>query len=340
MKLFVTGGMGFIGSNFIRYMFNKNSNIEIINFDLLTYACNPSSLNDLESNQRYKLIKGDIRDRSALKKALNNKIDTIVHFAAYTHVDRSIYQPIDFIETDIVGTYNLLDLARKSGVEKIILASTDEVYGSTETISFIENDTLNPSSPYSASKASADLMALAFYKTYNIPITIVRSSNNYGPFQHPEKFIPKMILKAINDKTLPLYGDGKQIRDWIYVLDNCSAIDFIIKNGKNGEIYNIAANNELTNVEVATTLLKTLKKPIQLIKSVPDRPGHDRRYSINISKIKKMGWHKKFEFQDALLKTINWYKENKWWWESFMEDHFVQSSTPWIPNNSSDKIKP
>ncbi|MDI6903116.1 MAG: dTDP-glucose 4,6-dehydratase [Methanocellales archaeon] len=307
MKILITGGAGFIGSNFVRYML-ENHDYEIVVLDKLTYAGRMENLQDVMD--RITFIEGDICNREDVEKAGN--CDVIFNFAAETHVDRSIIDAGIFVKTDVVGTYNLLEYARRYDVERYIQISTDEVYGSIEKGSFKEDDILDPSSPYSASKAGADLLTVAYYKTYGLPILITRSSNNFGPCQHPEKLIPILILNALQDKPLPIYGDGLNVRDWIYVLDNCEAIDLVFREGKIGEIYNIGAGNERTNIEVANIILKELHKPNSLIKLVKDRPGHDKRYSLNCEKIKKLGWKPKYQFENALRETIAWYKENEW----------------------------
>jgi len=311
MKILITGGAGFIGCNFVRYMLEKYPNEEIVVLDKLTYAGRLENLQDV--TDKIMFIKGDICDKEDVEKVKD--CDVIFNFAAETHVDRSIIDAGVFVKTDVLGTYNLLEYARRYDVEKYIQISTDEVYGSVEEGTFKETDILNPSSPYSASKAGADLLVKAYYKTYGLPVLTTRSSNNYGPYQFPEKLIPVLILNALYDKPLPIYGEGKNVRDWIYVLDNCEAIDLVSKKGKNGEIYNIGAGNEKSNMEIAKLILKELNKPESLIKFVKDRPGHDFRYSLDCEKIKELGWMSRYKFDDALNETIKWYKENEWWWE-------------------------
>jgi dTDP-glucose 4,6-dehydratase len=330
MKILVTGGAGFIGSNFVRYMLLKYEDAEIVNLDLLTYAGRLENIQDLEKNPRHNFVRGDIRDRETVEHIMKEEIDVIVNFAAETHVDRSIAEAGSFIQTDIYGTYVLLDVAGKYDVDKIVQVSTDEVYGSIQKGSFKETDHLNPSSPYAASKASGDLVALSFYKTYGVKVAVTRSSNNFGPYQYPEKLVPKLILRALHNEPLPLYGDGKQVRDWIYVMDNCEGIDIITQKGKAGEIYNIASGNEHTNLKVAKLVLETLNKPETLIKCVLDRPGHDRRYSLDTTKTKKLGWKPEHPFKDALRRTVAWYIKNEWWWRSLIKDKFVRSDTPWL----------
>lgn len=329
MKILVTGGSGFIGSNFIRYMLSKHSDIKIVNLDLLTYAGRLENLQNVEDDPRYRFIHGDIRKRETVEPLIKEKPDFIVNFAAETHVDRSILEAGSFILTDAYGTYILLDAARKFNVQRFIHISTDEVYGSKEKGSFDETDILNPSSPYSASKAASDHIALSFHKTYGLSVVVTRSSNNYGPFQYPEKLIPKLTIRAINSQTLPIYGDGRQIRNWLHVKDNCEAVDLLASKGKAGEIYNIASEEERMNIEVARTILKILEKPESLIKPVPDRPGHDRRYSLDVEKTKKLGWKPKIRFTEGLEKTVHWYLNNEWWWRTLTKDDFFKADTPW-----------
>jgi len=310
-KVLITGGAGFIGCNFVRYMLEKYPEDEVIVLDKLTYAGRLENLQDVMDKIIF--IKGDICNIEDVKKV--GECDIIFNFAAETHVDRSIIEAGVFVKTDVLGTYNLLEYARKSNVEKYIQISTDEVYGSIENGSFKEEDTLDPSSPYSASKAGADLLVKAYYKTYDLPVLITRSSNNFGPYQYPEKLIPLFITNALRDKPLPVYGDGLNVRDWIYVIDNCSAIDLVYRKGKIGEIYNIASGNEKTNLEVTDLILKELNKPKSLIKFVKDRPGHDRRYSLDFTKMNKLGWKPKYDFESAMKATVKWYVENEWWWK-------------------------
>ena len=317
MRILVTGGLGFIGSNFIRFMLNKHPEYHLTNLDAITYAANPANLKDVKSNPRYCFIKGDIAKEDDVKNAVKNN-DAIINFAAETHVDRSIADPENFIRTNILGTYMLLEYARKYEVKRYLQISSDEVYGSIQKGSFQETDPLHPSSPYSASKAGADLLVEAYHKTYGLPILIVRSSNNFGPYQYPEKLIPLVILRALQDKSLPLYGDGMNVRDWIFVEDNCAAIDMAFKRGKTGQIYNIAAGNEKTNLEVVRFILEELSKPQSLITFVKDRRGHDRRYSLNTTKMGDLGWKTAFGFEDALRRTIDWYLRNEWWWRSLL----------------------
>ena len=314
MRILITGGAGFIGSNFIRRILEKYPGYEVVNLDKLTYAGNPDNLKDIETNKNYSFIKGDICDKETVEKACRDA-NVIVNFAAETHVDRSIIDAGDFVTTDVLGTYRLLEAARKYDIEKYVQISTDEVYGSIENGSFNETDPLQPSSPYSASKAAGDMLAHSYFITHRLPIVITRSSNNFGPYQYPEKLIPLFITNALRNKKLPLYGDGKNVRDWLYVLDNCDAIDMVMNKGKTGEIYNIGSGNETTNIDITAMILKELQKPESLIDFVPDRKGHDRRYSLNNTKIRKLGWKPEHDFKAALRKTIRWYAGNEWWWK-------------------------
>jgi dTDP-glucose 4,6-dehydratase len=321
MKLLVTGGAGFIGSNFIRYILQRYDNYKIINLDKLTYAGNLQNLRDIEKDPRYKFVHGDICDSSIVEK-LSKSADVIVNFAAETHVDRAILEPSSFINTDVIGTYVLLESAKKNNHKRYIQISTDEVYGNIENGSFTEEDPLRPSNPYSASKGSGDLLAYSYWATYKVPIIITRSSNNFGPFQHPEKLIPLFITNAIDEAHLPLYGNGKNVRDWIYVLDNCKALDLVLHKGIPGEVYNIGGGNEKTNIEIAELILSELGKSRSLIKPVKDRLGHDRRYSLDSSKIHNLGFSPGHEFEEALRETINWYRDNSWWWHSIKDGEF------------------
>lgn len=321
MKLLITGGAGFIGSNFIRHILNRYSDYHIINLDKLTYAGNPDNLRDIEKDSRYKFIKGDICDIDIVNE-LAKEVEVIINFAAETHVDRSIIEPGGFIKTDIFGTYLLLEASKKYKHKRYLQISTDEVYGSIEDGSFKETDPLKPSSPYSSSKAGADLLALSYFVTYKLPVIITRSSNNFGPYQYPEKVIPLFITNAIEDKALPIYGDGKNIRDWIYVLDNCSGIDIALHKGKDGEIYNIGGGNQRMNIDIAKMIIKGLEKRGELLTFVKDRLGHDRRYSVNCQKIEGLGFVPQYDFEVSLQDTIRWYKENEWWWKKIKSGEY------------------
>lgn len=316
MKILITGGAGFIGSNFIRYLL-ENYNDEIVNLDKLTYAGNPENLEEIENNPNYSFIRGDIGDPKIVNQIVSRGIDIIVNFAAESHVDRSIEDPAVFLKTNVLGTQVLLEAAQKYRIRKFIQISTDEVYGSLgPTGYFTETSPLAPNSPYSASKAGADLLVRAYHQTYGLPVNITRCSNNYGPYQFPEKLIPLFVTNAMGDKKLPLYGDGRNIRDWIHVKDHCRAIDLVMREGKEGEIYNIGANSERTNLEITREILRILQKPESLISFVRDRPGHDRRYAIDSSKIREeLGWQPQYDFTTGLKETVRWYQENTGWWK-------------------------
>jgi dTDP-glucose 4,6-dehydratase len=317
-SILVTGGAGFIGSNFVRYMVNKYSDYRIVVLDALTYAGNRENLQDLEEKKNYEFHHGNICDRDVVDK-LTAKCEVIINFAAETHVDRSILEAGSFIQTDVIGTFTLLEAAKKHKIKRYIQISTDEVYGSIEDGSFSETSPLQPNSPYSASKASGDLLVRSYNKTYGLPTIITRSSNNYGPYQYPEKLIPLFITNAIDNLPLPLYGDGKNVRDWLYVLDNCEALDVVLHQGKDGEVYNIGGGNEMENIRITHSILELLGKPKSLIKPVEDRLGHDRRYSVNIDKVSKLGWIPRHNFDQALGETVKWYKDNEVWWRHIKE---------------------
>ena len=319
----VTGGSGFIGSNFIRFLLSEESNCHILNLDKLTYAGNPANLKDIENDKRYTFINGDICDEKTIRDIFSNqKIDVVINFAAETHVDRSIGSPDNFIKTDVFGVFRLLEASRNFGVDLFIQISTDEVYGSIQKGSFYETDQLLPSSPYSASKAGGDRLAYSYYITYGLPVIITRASNNYGLFQYPEKLIPLFVTNAIENRPLPVYGDGKNIRDWLFVLDHCSAVNFLIKNGERGQVYNIGGGNELENIEITQLILEKLGKSEDLIQFVEDRKGHDLRYSIDCSKLIQLGWKPQFSFTDALENTIKWYQSNENWWKPIKSGEF------------------
>lgn len=319
MKILVTGGAGFIGSNFVHAMLEDEGNVEVVNFDALTYAGNLENLVKVENDPRYVFVKGDISSRDDLESLFNaHKFDAIVNFAAESHVDRSLHMgPSVFINTNILGTQLLLDAARAHGVPRFLQISTDEVYGSLGASGrFSEQSPIQPNNPYAATKAGADFMARAAFKSHGLDVLITRCSNNFGPFQFPEKLIPLMIVNALEDKPLPVYGDGMQVRDWIFARDHCNAVKLVLQKGKPGEIYNIGGMHDVPNIEVVKAILKLLGKPESLIKYVKDRPGHDRRYAIDCSKIRKeLGWQPCYSFEDALKETVNWYVENKAWWE-------------------------
>jgi len=313
VRLVVTGGAGFIGSNFVRFMLRRYDDLEVVNLDKLTYAGNLENLRDVEDDARYTFVKGDICDAAVVRAALQGA-DAVVNFAAETHVDRSISGPQDFISTDVLGTHTLLEAVRELAIARYVQISTDEVYGSTETGSFTEESDLAPSSPYSASKAGADLLVLAYHRTYGAPVLITRSSNNYGPWQYPEKIIPLFITNAIDDQALPVYGDGLNVRDWLYVDDNCAGIDAVLRKGVEGEVYNIGGGNEVRNLALTRQILELLGKSPELIRFVADRPGHDRRYSIDCGKLQALGWRPATPFETGLERTVSWYRDNPLWW--------------------------
>jgi dTDP-glucose 4,6-dehydratase len=313
MNILVTGGSGFIGSNYIRMMFKRYPDTEITNLDKLTYAGNPDNLRDI-TNPGYKFLKGDICDPDVVNKALEGA-DAVVHFAAESHVDRSIKDGSVFVTTNVLGTNTLLNCALHSDVDKFIHVSTDEVYGSIDEGSFTEVDPLEPSSPYSASKAGSDLLAMSYYITYGLPVSITRCTNNFGPYQYPEKLIPLFITNLMEGKKVPVYGTGLNVRDWIYVEDHCSGIDFVFNHGRSGEIFNIGGGSELTNLEITHRILEMLGKDESSIQFVEDRKGHDMRYSLDCTKLRGMGWKPEYDFDRALESTVTWYMENRWWWE-------------------------
>jgi len=318
MNVLVTGGAGFIGSNFVRYFLKKYPDCHVINYDLLTYAGNLSSIKDIEPHSNYTFIQGDIRDAKKIQAVMQDyKIDSIVHFAAESHVDRSIQGPMQFYTTNIVGTAVLLEAAKTFGIQRFLHISTDEVYGSLgETGYFTEETPVSPNSPYSASKASSDLIALSYFETYKLPVIVTRCSNNYGPYQYPEKLIPLMITNAMEDKELPVYGRGQNVRDWLHVFDHCTAIDLVLHNGRDGEIYNVGGNNEKRNIEIVEMILEKLGKSKNMISFVPDRLGHDWRYAIDSSKLQReLGWKPVYSFTKGLEDTIEWYRKNEQWWK-------------------------
>ena len=328
MKLIITGGAGFIGSNFIYYELKQHPEDEFICLDKLTYAGNLSSLKDAMEQPNFKFVRGDIADRDFVYSLFETeKPDIVVNFAAESHVDRSILEPELFLKTNVIGTGVLMDACRKYGIKRYHQVSTDEVYGDLPLdrpdLFFTETTPLHTSSPYSASKASADLLVLAYHRTYGLPVTISRCSNNYGPYHFPEKLIPLMIINALHDRALPVYGDGANVRDWLYVEDHCSAIDLIIRNGREGEVYNVGGHNEKSNLDVVKIILKALGKSEDLITFVKDRPGHDRRYAIDPTKIhNELAWLPQTKFEDGIVTTIDWYLANKDWWQEIISGEY------------------
>ncbi len=334
MTILVTGGAGFIGANFVHYQLKEHPEERVVCLDALTYAGNLENLTEALQNPRFRFVKGDIADRETVNALFEEeKPDIVVNFAAESHVDRSITQPELFLRTNILGTQVLMDACRKVGVGRYHQVSTDEVYGDLPLdrpdLFFTEDTPIHTSSPYSASKASADLLVLAYYRTFHLPVSITRCSNNYGPYHFPEKLIPLMITRALNDQSLPVYGKGENIRDWLYVEDHCAAIDLVMRKGREGEVYNVGGHNERTNLEVVKTVLRELGKPESLITFVTDRPGHDRRYAIDPSKIHaELGWLPRTTFDDGIRQTVRWYLDNRTWWEHILAgeyQHYYQT---------------
>jgi len=329
MKVLVTGGLGFIGSNFIRYLLQKYSDVEVVNVDAMKYGYNPENLKDIENDERYTLVRGDISDYGLMSKLIKDA-DIVINFAAESHVDRSIANPYSFLQSNVIGVFTILEALRKNNPDaKLVHISTDEVYGDILNGSFREEDRLKPSSPYSASKAAADMFVLAYVRTYGLYAMITRCTNNYGPYQFPEKLIPKTIIRASMNLKVPIYGTGKNVRDWIYVLDHCEAIDLVMQKGEKGEIYNISSGEEKTNLEVVTEILEIMGKDESLIEFVEDRPGHDLRYSLDSSKIREeLGWKPKHSFKEGIRETVKWYLENEWWWKPLADERTLHP-TPW-----------
>jgi dTDP-glucose 4,6-dehydratase len=321
MKILVTGGAGFIGSNFVRHLLSTHPEDSVVNLDKLTYAGNLANLSDVEHDPRYRFVHGDICD-AALVGDLMADVDAVVHMAAETHVDKSNQGAGDFLRTNVNGTHTLLEAARQVKLSRFLLVSTDEVYGSIAEGAAREGDPLNPSNPYSASKAAADLLARAYWLTHRLPVVITRSSNNFGPYQYPEKVIPLFVTNALEGRPLPLYGDGRNVRDWLYVLDNCAAIDRVLRKGQDGEIYNIGGGNEVENVALTRSILALLGKPDTFITPVTDRPGHDRRYALDSGKIHDLGWKPAHSFPTALAATVEWYRRHEAWWKPIKSGAF------------------
>ncbi|MEW6235655.1 MAG: dTDP-glucose 4,6-dehydratase [Candidatus Omnitrophota bacterium] len=322
-SLLVTGGAGFIGSNFIQYMLSAYEDVHIINLDKLTYAGNLENLRAIERDPRYCFFQGDIADKQLVMDLLSRKeVNAIVNFAAETHVDRSISRPDDFLKTDVIGTFNLLEAARQCKVERFVQISTDEVYGPVFAEPMKEDSPMRPSSPYSASKGGGELLCRAYCVTYGLSAIVTRAANNYGPYQYPEKLIPLFITNAMENEPLPVYGKGDQMREWLYVEDHCRAIDLVLKNGVAGEIYNVGGYAEERNIAVAEKILELMKKPKDLLSFVEDRPGHDFRYAIDSGKIKALGWEPAVSLEEGLAKTVSWYKKNKEWWKKIKGPEF------------------
>ena len=328
MTILITGGAGFIGTNFVYYQLQHHPEDQVVCLDALTYAGNLENLTEALKNPRFRFVKGDIADREAVNALFEEeKPDIVVNFAAESHVDRSITQPELFLRTNIMGTQVLMDACRKYGVQRYHQVSTDEVYGDLPLdrpdLFFNEDTPIHTSSPYSASKASADLLVLAYFRTFHLPVSITRCSNNYGPYHFPEKLIPLMITRALNDQSLPVYGKGENVRDWLYVEDHCAAIDLVMRKGREGEVYNVGGHNERTNLDVVKTVLRELGKPESLITFVTDRPGHDRRYAIDPSKIHaELGWLPRTKFDDGIHQTVQWYLDNRQWWEHILAGEY------------------
>jgi len=321
MRLLVTGGCGFIGSNFIRWVLTGHPDDVVVNLDKLTYAGNPANLADLEHHPRYSFVQGDIGDADLVREVTRG-VDAVVNFAAPSHVDRSILDPDEFLKTNVLGVRVLLEAVRSLRVPRLLHVSTDEVYGSIAKGAATEQSPLRPSNPYSAAKAAGDLLALAYWNTHGVPVVITRSSNNFGPYQYPEKLVPLFVTNALDDQPLPLYGDGYQLRDWIYVLDNCAAIDLVLRQGHDGDVYNIAGGHEVANVTLTHEILRWLGKPDSLIRLVADRPGHDRRYALDATKLWKLGWAPRYPFGSALETTVRWYREHEAWWRPLKSGEF------------------
>ena len=324
--LMVAGGAGFIGSNYVHYVLEQHPDYTVVVYDKLTYAGNLDNLADVAADPRYCFVQGDICDPQQVRETLRaHDVDTIVNFAAETHVDRSLSQPDAFIQTDVFGTFVLLEAARDLGLERYHQVSTDEVYGQVLEGSSVETDPLETRSPYSASKAGGDLMVLAYHASFDVPVTITRGSNNIGPYQYPEKVVPLFVTNAIDDQPLPIYGDGRQMRDYQYVEDHCAGIDRVLHRGVLGEIYNLGTGSETHNIDMAHTLLELLGKPTSLLQYVTDRPGHDRRYSLNVDKIRALGWRSQHTFAQAMEKTVRWYVDNEWWWRKIKSGNLYRA---------------
>ncbi len=317
MKLLITGGAGFMGSNFIRYILKEYPSYVVVNYDKLTYSGNLDNLKDIDQNPNYRFVQGDICDSQVVEK-LVQKVDIVINYAAETHVDRSILDPSAFIKTDVLGTYILLEAVKKYKIQRFIQISTDEVFGSIQEGLFTEESPFLPNSPYAASKAGGDLLCRAYNITYKTPVIVTHSCNFYGPYHYPEKFIPLAITNLLQNKKVPVYGDGLQVREWVYTKDHCRAVDLIVHKGKIGEVYNISSEEEWKNIEVAKLILKTLHKNESFVEYVNDRPAHDRRYALDSSKLKKLGWRTEYSFERGMQLTVAWFRDNQWWWEKIV----------------------
>jgi dTDP-glucose 4,6-dehydratase len=323
VRLLVTGGAGFIGSNFVRYLLATHPDDHVVNLDKLTYAGNLANLRDVESDPRYTFVHGDICDAARVHEAARG-VDAVVNFAACTHVDRSLLEPDEFLRTDVQGVFTLLEAVRALRIPRLLHVSTDEVYGSVASGASREDAPLRPSNPYSAAKAGGDLLALAYWHTHRTPVVITRSSNNFGPYQYPEKVVPLFVTNALDHLPLPLYGDGRNVRDWLYVEDNCAAIDLVLRRGVDGEVYNVGGGNEVENVVLTREILRLTGRPESLVQRVADRPGHDRRYAVDCGKVRALGWRPRHAFADALAATVAWYREHEPWWRPLKSGEFRQ----------------
>ena len=321
MKILVTGGAGFIGSNFVRYLLTTHPADRVVNLDKLTYAGNRANLADLEDSPRYTFVHGDVCDAKLVREVAQGA-DAIVNMAAETHVDKSLLEPDAFLRTDVFGVFTLLEAVRELKIPRLVHVSTDEVYGSVVSGSSREDDPLRPSNPYSASKAGGDLLALVYRQTHGVPVVITRSSNNFGPYQYPEKVIPLFITNALDGEPLPLYGDGRNVRDWLFVSDNCAAIDLVLRRGRDGEVYNIGGGTEVENIDLTREILRLTGRPETLIRPVTDRPGHDRRYSLDSTKVRGLGWSPRHAFGEALAETVSWYRQHQAWWRQLKSGEF------------------
>jgi dTDP-glucose 4,6-dehydratase len=321
MRLLVTGGAGFIGSNFVRWILQHHPEDTVVNLDKLTYAGNLANLADVADSPRYRFVRGDICDARLVREVARG-VDAVVNFAACTHVDRSLMEPEEFLRTDVLGVFTLLEAVRDLRIPRLLHVSTDEVYGSVAEGLSREGDPLRPANPYSAAKAGGDLLALAYWHTHRVPVLITRSSNNFGPYQYPEKVVPLFITNALEDRPLPLYGDGRNVRDWLYVLDNCAALDLVLRRGRDGEVYNVGGGNEVENIALTREILRLTGKPESLIQPVRDRPGHDRRYALDSGKVRALGWAPRWEFGAALAETVRWYREHEDWWRPLKSGEF------------------